>query len=257
MSALVERLLMLSRADTGQAKLSTERIELGELADDVAAQLDVLADEKQQSVVVEVDQRVRWSGDRLVLRQALLNLVDNAIKYTPKGGRITVRVDCSLGVAVLEVTDTGPGIPPNLRERVFDRFYRVDGSRARGSAGGMGLGLSIARWAVEVHGGRLTLEQADDAGSTIPDHAAGGFPRGCQTIAACGFLSGPSNDGRGPKVDDPDPPLSGYSLQSSVRRVVRIGNRDHVLARHAQPDSRNPLGTSASAGLFPHSVKSR
>jgi heavy metal sensor kinase len=167
MSALVERLLMLSRADTGQAKLSLETIELGQLADDVAGQLDVLADEKQQTVTVRHDKSVRWTGDRLVLRQAVTNLVDNAIKYTPRGGQITVRVDWSLGMAVLEVTDTGPGIPPSLQERVFDRFYRVDGSRSRGSGGGMGLGLSIAKWAVEAHGGRLTLEESAATGSTF------------------------------------------------------------------------------------------
>jgi signal transduction histidine kinase len=99
------------------------------------------------------------------LRQALLNLVDNAIKYTPRGGRIEIRVAHESDNAVIQVGDTGPGIPPEFRNRVFDRFYRVDGSRSRGSGGGMGLGLSIARWAVEVHGGELTLERADDNGS--------------------------------------------------------------------------------------------
>ena len=101
----------------------------------------------------------------MVLRQALLNLVDNAIKYSPVGGRIAVRVSTSGdGMAVLDVSDTGPGIPVELRPRVFDRFYRADRSRSRENGGGTGLGLSIARWAVEVNGGQLTLESSDGPG---------------------------------------------------------------------------------------------
>jgi two-component system, OmpR family, sensor kinase len=107
-------------------------------------------------------------GDRMVLRQALLNLVDNAIKYSPIGGRITVRVSRSAeGAAMLDVSDTGPGIPVEQQQRVFDRFYRVDRSRSRENGGGTGLGLSIARWAVEVNGGQLTLENRDEPGATF------------------------------------------------------------------------------------------
>ena len=167
MARLVERLLMLSRADTGQAKLSMDRVELGELAGEVAGQLDVLAEEKQQSINVKSVKNVSWTGDRLVLRQVLLNLVDNAIKYTPGNGEISIGVDHVSGNAILDVTDTGPGIPSELRDLVFDRFYRVDGSRSRGNGGGMGLGLSIAKWGVEAHGGRLTLENAGEGGSVF------------------------------------------------------------------------------------------
>ena len=167
MARLVERLLMLSRADTGQAKLSMDRVELGELAGEVAGQLDVLAEEKQQTISVECVKNVSWTGDRLVLRQALLNLVDNAIKYTPGNGEISISVDYVPGNAILDVTDTGPGIPSELRDLVFDRFYRVDGSRSRGNGGGMGLGLSIAKWGIEAHGGRLTLEKAGEGGSVF------------------------------------------------------------------------------------------
>jgi two-component system OmpR family sensor kinase len=104
----------------------------------------------------------------MVLRQALLNLVDNAIKYSPVGGQIAVRVSTTVaGMAVLDVSDTGPGIPADLRPRVFDRFYRADRSRSRENGGGTGLGLSIARWAVEVNGGQLTLESSDGTGATF------------------------------------------------------------------------------------------
>ena len=165
MADLVERLLMLSRAETGQARLASERIELGGLADEIAGQLDVLAEEKRQSLRVERRRDVECTGDRLVLGRALLNLVDNAIRHTPPGGKISIRIDRRSDDAVLDVVDTGPGIDPELRERVFDRFFQVDGSRSRGSHRGSGLGLSIAKWAVEAHGGRLTLEDAGPGGS--------------------------------------------------------------------------------------------
>ncbi len=166
LARLVDRLLMLSRADTGQSKLSTDIVDLSELADEVAAQLGVLAEEKQQSITLERTGAPRWTGDRLVLRQALLNLVDNAIKYSPVGGRITIRVAESPAAAVVEVSDTGPGIPEELQSRIFDRFYRLDKSRSRDN-GGTGLGLSIAKWAVEVNGGQLTLEKTNGVGSTF------------------------------------------------------------------------------------------
>jgi heavy metal sensor kinase len=167
LSHLVDRLLTMSRADMGDAPLSVDAVDLCELAEEVASQLDVLAEEKQQSLTVERRATLRWMGDRLVLRQALLNLVDNAIKYSPTGGRITIRIDASPEGAVLDVSDTGPGIPAELHARIFDRFYRVDTSRSREN-GGSGLGLSIAKWAVEVNGGRLALiENTAGVGSTF------------------------------------------------------------------------------------------
>jgi heavy metal sensor kinase len=167
LALLVDRLLILSRADNDEARLSREVIDVGELAEEVAEQLDVLAEEKQQSIIVEHTPGPAWMGDRLVLRQAVLNLVDNAIKYTPSGGRITLRVGQSGNDATLEVSDNGPGIPPELQSRIFDRFYRVDKSRSRDNGGGTGLGLSIAKWAVEVNGGQLTLETLKSGGSTF------------------------------------------------------------------------------------------
>jgi heavy metal sensor kinase len=168
LSLLVDRLLTLSRADTGESMLAMDRVDLGELAQEVTAQLDVLAEEKQQSLSLTVDRPSSCVGDRMVLRQALLNLVDNAIKYSPVGGRISVRVSQSVeGSAMLDVSDSGPGIPAEQQQRVFDRFYRVDRSRSRENGGGTGLGLSIARWAVEVNGGRLTLENGNEPGATF------------------------------------------------------------------------------------------
>jgi heavy metal sensor kinase len=164
LSNLVDRLLTLSRADTGQAKLAIDIVDLPELAEEIAEQLDVLAEEKKQSIRVHCDPVPRWVGDRMVLRQALLNLVDNAIKYSPVDGRIEIHVSNSSAGTIIDVSDTGPGIPAELQSRIFDRFYRVDKARSREN-GGTGLGLSIAKWAVEVNGGQLTLEATDQGGS--------------------------------------------------------------------------------------------
>lgn len=164
LALLVDRLLTLSRADMGQAQLSVDVVDIPALAEEVAEQLGVLAEEKDQSVSVRFDAVPLWAGDRMVLRQALLNLVDNAVKYSPVGGKIDIRVtQSSVGICI-DVTDTGPGIPADLQSRIFDRFYRVDKARSREN-GGTGLGLAIAKWAVEVNGGRLTLEPTNGIGS--------------------------------------------------------------------------------------------
>ena len=166
LSGLVDRLLTLSRAESGQARLSMDVVDLHELADDVVNYLGVLAEEKRQSLAVECTDAPRGLGDRLVLRQSLINLVDNAIKYTPVGGRIRIGVsETSAGPAIV-VSDTGPGIAPDVRSRIFDRYYRAGESQAD-DIGGSGLGLAIARWAVEANGGRLSLDDTSSAGSTF------------------------------------------------------------------------------------------
>ena len=163
---LVESLLTLSRADAGQVKLAFERVDLVELAREVANHLGVLAEEKQQAISVETAGPVDVAVDRLVLRQAVINLVDNAIKYSPEGSRVRIVVRHPPCGPTLDVIDTGPGIGREHQGRIFDRFYRVDKARSR-ELGGTGLGLAIARWAVEAHGGHLELESEEDTGSTF------------------------------------------------------------------------------------------
>jgi heavy metal sensor kinase len=174
LALLVDRLLVLSRADTGQAKLSIDIVDIPQLAAEVTEQLGVLAEEKRQSIDVRSSTVPKWIGDRVVLRQALLNLVDNAIKYSPDGGNIEVHVSQLPDGTIIEVSDSGPGIPAELHSKIFDRFYRVDKARSREN-GGTGLGLAIAKWAVEVNGGHLTLEPNNGAGScfriTLPQTA--------------------------------------------------------------------------------------
>ena len=166
LASLVDRLLRWSRAETGQTKLAQEVIDLKDMADDVVGYLGVLAEEKQQSLTVAQAGTPWGLGDRQVLRQALIDLVDNAIKYTPESGAIEVRVSESAENVTMEVIDSGPGIAPELRTRIFDRYGRGE-SAGPDAVGGAGLGLSISKWAVEAHGGRLTLETSNSAGSTF------------------------------------------------------------------------------------------
>jgi heavy metal sensor kinase len=189
LSGLVDRLLTLSRAEIGQAKLSVEVVDLGELAEDVVSYLGVLAEEKRQSLAVEVAGRPRGLGDRLVLRQSLINLVDNAIKYTPNGGGVRIRVSEASAGPSIEVSDTGPGIAAEVRTRIFDRYDRGGNSRLDG-IGGSGLGLAIAKWAVEVNGGQLSLENTNQTGSTfritLPRAGPARTPDGRAAVAAAG-----------------------------------------------------------------------
>ena len=163
---LVEGLLTLSRADGGNVLLKREGVDLADLAREVALHLGVLAEEKRQSFAVEASGPVPAWVDRLVIRQALINLVDNAVKYTPPGGSVRIVVRDGGPGPTVEVTDTGSGIAAEHRDRVFDRFYRIDKARSR-DLGGAGLGLAIARWAVEAHGGRIDLDSVEGRGSTF------------------------------------------------------------------------------------------
>jgi heavy metal sensor kinase len=163
LATLVDRLLTLSRAETRQGKPSTEHVQLVQLAEDVVNHLGVLAEEKRQSVLIEPDGSPEALADRVGLRQALINLVDNAIKFTPPGGRIRIRMSQTPAHAVLDVIDSGPGVAADARGRIFDRFYRGDGLDAAGT----GLGLSIAKGAVEASGGQLTLADTGPDGSTF------------------------------------------------------------------------------------------
>jgi len=163
LAVLVDRLLTLSRTEMHQSMLSPDSVNLAELAQDVAGHLGVLAEEKGQTLSVDASGTPVALVDRVVLRQALINLVDNAIKFTPTGGHIAIRVSGSNGNALVDVSDSGPGIPADARERVFDRFYRADEEAGTGT----GLGLSIAKGAVEANGGQLTLERSDAGGTTF------------------------------------------------------------------------------------------
>lgn len=174
---LVGQMLTLAQADAGQAALSRSEVALDELAEEVGRGMRLLAQERGVSLAVDTDGPLRLEGDRDRLREMMVVLTDNAIKYTDGGGKARLEVRRSPGgKATVRVTDTGQGIPAEALPHVFDRFYRVDKARSR-AAGGTGLGLAIARWVAEAHGGRIRVESSQGVGTTVtvelPGAAAG------------------------------------------------------------------------------------
>jgi signal transduction histidine kinase len=163
---LVDTLLRLSHGDAGTVRLSLEALELGQLTRDVVSSLGILAEERHQRVTVEVTDRISVIADRLVLREAITNIVDNAIKYSPQASTIDICIRTDGDQAVLTIADEGPGIAAEHRGRIFDRFFRLDEARSRDS-GGTGLGLAIAKWAVEVNGGHISIDGGATAGSVF------------------------------------------------------------------------------------------
>jgi signal transduction histidine kinase len=158
LTRLVESLLAIARADAGQIKLTRTAIVVLPFVREVGGLLEVLAEEREEHLSIDGDETARVQVDRSILRQILINLLDNAIKHSPVGGQISVRVLRSDTKTVsIEVEDRGPGVSAEHRDRVFDRFYRVDEARSR-DVGGAGLGLAIAKWGAEAHGGRLELD---------------------------------------------------------------------------------------------------
>lgn len=164
---LVEDLLMLARADAGLPALPLENIELTPLVRDICEQGQVLAEARQLQILTDLPREpVFVKANDPALRRLLLLLVDNAVKYTPAGGRIILSVGHDPAGATLVVRDTGIGIPDTALPHVFERFYRVDDSRNR-DAGGAGLGLSIAKWIAERHHASLEAESVLGQGSTF------------------------------------------------------------------------------------------
>ncbi len=164
---LVEDLLLLARADAGLPSLPLERLELIPLVRDVCRQGQILAGARQLEISAEIpDEPVFVEANDPALRRMLLLLLDNAVKYTPSGGRIILSVDRGPAGATVAVSDTGIGIPETALPHVFERFYRVDESRNR-DAGGTGLGLSIAKWIAERHHASLEAESVVGQGSVF------------------------------------------------------------------------------------------
>ena len=166
LTGLVDGLLYLSRADSGRTLVQPAHIDLRALVDDVVTHLSVLADERGQRIVVAGGPSITVHADAVLLRPAVINIVDNAIKYSPHGTEIRITVAMDARDALIDVSDQGPGIAREHHERVFERFYRVDPGRSR-DQGGTGLGLAIARWAVEASGGSLELDSDAGRGSVF------------------------------------------------------------------------------------------
>ena len=144
--------------------MQQERFDLTELTAMTVEQLRLLAEDKDVTLVSDTPETVEVEGDRARLKQVVVNLVDNAIKYTPAGGRVEVRVTRENSCALLEVKDTGVGIPKEALPHIFERFYRVDKARAR-AVGGTGLGLAIVKSICTAHGGQVNVESTEHKGS--------------------------------------------------------------------------------------------
>jgi len=168
LSRIVEDLFILARQPINtRAALNKERVSLNDAVRDCARAAQVLAFRKGVRLKLENDApSIALNGDEDLIKRMLLNLLDNAVKYTPAGGEISLALVRQNGNAEIVVRDTGIGIPVEAQPRVFDRFYRVDKARAR-TMGGAGLGLSIAQWIVEVHGGSINLASTPGHGSTF------------------------------------------------------------------------------------------
>lgn len=163
---IVESLFALSRLDAGEGQMKFEAVDLAELAASTTDQMCLLAEDRRIVLACPNEGPVVTHADRSRLKQVLVNLIDNAIKFTPEGGRVEVRVSRRGDQAVLTVSDNGPGIPPEALPRIFERFFRVDKARSR-ELGGAGLGLAIVKSICTAHQGTIDVRSDEGRGSTF------------------------------------------------------------------------------------------
>jgi heavy metal sensor kinase len=170
LTRVVEDLFTLARADAGQYSLAPVTFYLDETAAECVRAVRSLAARHGVSLAYQHEgYEMPLRGDEGLVRRMILNLLDNAIKYTPTGGEVRVELARDGSVYTIRITDTGAGVPEEARAHIFERFYRADKARSRngGAGGGAGLGLSIASWIAEAHGGRVALERTDERGSAF------------------------------------------------------------------------------------------
>ncbi len=167
LTSIVESLLTLSRADAGQIQMQVSVFPLMAVVRETAALLEVLIEDKRLTFTLTGDENVGVQADRLYVRQAVINILHNAVKFTPVGGTIRASVECRQDSRVeLSVEDSGPGIPAEKISHIFQRFYRADDARTGGNSGA-GLGLSLAKWAVEANDGEVGVVSSAGAGATF------------------------------------------------------------------------------------------
>jgi signal transduction histidine kinase len=166
LTRMVNQLLTLARAESGEIPLARQAVDLGALAATVTEQLEPVAQAKNLNLQCIVNQPVTVTGDSGWLERLLLNLLDNAMKYTPAPGDIRVSVSREANHARVDVRDTGPGISADAVPHIFERFYRVDPARSS-AVEGAGLGLSLAKWIVDRHSGRIDVTSEPGKGSTF------------------------------------------------------------------------------------------
>ena len=166
MASVIGKLLFLARSDVGKETINFEDVDLKELISTLSSSVEALAMDKEIKFAVDAKESVIVTGDRVKLRQLFINILENAIRYTPPGGNISVSLIRKETTAVVAISDTGMGIPPEHLPHIFERFYRVDKARSK-AEGGVGLGLAITKYIVESHGGTIEVESQVDKGSTF------------------------------------------------------------------------------------------
>ncbi|MEO8611538.1 MAG: ATP-binding protein [Chloroflexota bacterium] len=167
MARLVNDLLLLARADYGSMQIELAQVDLDTVVSEVFKEAKILAKDRNLQIHLIAIEPVRMMGNSDRLKQLLLNLIGNAIKFTPDGGQISLGLRREGSMARLTVSDTGVGIPPEALARIFDRFYQADPARSRPSEGGAGLGLAIAKWIVESHNGTIEVQSEVGKGTTF------------------------------------------------------------------------------------------
>ncbi len=166
MSGIIRQLLALARADSGKEQVRFERLDLGPFLLDLCDDVDILCREKGQTLTLQHSGSVYIRGDKNLMRNLMLNLLRNAMQYTAGGGDLTVTLELKNDMAIIAVSDTGIGIPPEALRHIFKRFYRVDKSRSR-ETGGSGLGLAICKHIADLHQGVLEVDSQLNHGSTF------------------------------------------------------------------------------------------
>ncbi len=166
LNRMINDLILLSKSDSSQVELNMAPLRLDLLIQDIANLFQALAEQKNITLNIDSCQETTVMGDKMRLQQLLTNLIDNAVKFTPEGGSIRIRVEKNMDFARVKVIDTGMGIPKEEQEKIFKRFYRLDKSRSR-ETGGVGLGLSIAEWIVHAHHGKIEVNSELNQGSTF------------------------------------------------------------------------------------------
>ena len=166
LSRLVDDLLNLARADAGRVRLETADFYFDDLVAECCRSVQTLAASRGITLECRPSEDVAFRGDEALLRRLVVNLLDNAIRYTPAGGRITASLEARGEEVCLRIADTGIGIPPEAAEHIFERFYRADKARSR-AEGGFGLGLSIVKWIAESHRGAVAVSSRPEEGSTF------------------------------------------------------------------------------------------
>ena len=166
LNRMINDLILLSRSDSSEVELNMVPLRLDLLIQDIGNLFQILAE--QRNIVLRIDpcQEMVVMGDKMRLQQLLTNLIDNAVKFTPEGGSIRIRVERDRDYVKVKVADTGIGIPKEEQENIFKRFYRVDKSRSK-ETGGVGLGLSIVEWIAHAHHGRIEVDSEFQKGSTF------------------------------------------------------------------------------------------